>query len=362
MSDLFQYSNQKLLVEDYFVEGYNLEFNYRILSELTEFTLIVDISEKRLKFEEKKDDKGQSLNLTPLDFFNLLYHEYDFIVENKLRPLSIIPRLKGISLSFFDRLYFYVKLSELLYLTNDHTLTFIGNLINIEYSRVLNGFFGDNLINEIDVISDEDKNAIIEHAKTIEDVEDRLMFLIRVKHEIVSLKPTSSDDKDFIEKLEAKINFNKEINTINLRTRKSEQEDSEEHNNDFVFPKILVDEEYVDIVFDSVSSFFPSEEHDELYNFLSNGEKSIGKFTFLGSAIKLADAFKKLHRNKIISPCRQKDLEGWLVNNFQYLKNKKVSNIEPSYATDLISTNKYICKTPIIDIEVDKSTGKRLIF
>ncbi len=353
MSDLFQYSNQKTLVEDYFVDGFNLDFNYKIFQELTEFTMVVDISEKRLKFEEKKDDKGQSLNLTPLDFFNLLYHEYDFIVENKLRPLSIIPRLKGISLSFFDRLYFYVKLSELLYLTNDHTLTFIGNIINIEYSRVLNGFFGDNLINEIDVISDEDKNAINERYNAIIDVDKRLSFLAKTKCIITQLKPNSAGDLLFLEQIEALIKYNKELKDLGIDDKSTSNEKGGHNKNikrEITLPSFRRD--YIDTIFNQLKDYFPEEQQQELNSLFINKTRVGSKLQFMDNGNKLVNAFKQLYDNNIITGCKKSDLELWIFNNFQFKSEDGLIDFKPKYLNRIISTNEHVCQNTIFKLNV----------
>lgn len=361
MSDLLQYINQNQLVDDYFVEGYNLEFNYRILSELTEFTLVVDISEKRLKFEEKKDEKRQSFNLTPLDFFNLLYHEYSFIVENKSNPLSIIPRLKGIPLSFFDRLYFYVKLSELLNLINDQTLTFIGNLINIEYSRVWNVFFGDNLIKEIDVISDEDKNAILEKYNAIVGVVERLTFLVKVNFEISQLQPHSLSDLLFKDQIDALIKYNYELKTLGvLNDGKSSKEGSQ--SNDKGITTIIFKKDYIETIFQNLNEFFPEEQCQNLKSLLKNEHYNGSKLHFKGKGVRLADAFKQLFDAGLIVGCKKSDLEEWIYMNFQYEANGIYVDFTPKNLNKIISTKKEVCQNPIFNVKYDKIKEKYILF
>jgi len=226
-SKLSSQTDESEKLNDFFSEGYDLEFNHSIIEELTKKEVRVVASEKKLYFDGKiKEGYKSPITFSPLKFFNLFYHEYDFINKNKSKPLSIVPHLSELKLEFFDRLYFYNKLSEILSLNdNNKTLLFISKIIKEEYLKVWNLFMEDNLTSYIEYTTKEEQANFLNKIDTLTNTKERLRLLINFKHKLNQYEPKSKIDLDFIKTIDNKINYYQDLikYDINIPKRNSKQ-------------------------------------------------------------------------------------------------------------------------------------------
>ncbi|PZX16448.1 hypothetical protein LX69_01943 [Breznakibacter xylanolyticus] len=143
--NIAEYSYTAKSHEEYFTEKFQSRwsFNKQIFTDLTKRKYVKLLPETRqlafVKFDKSKETPNLTplaLKITPLQFFNLFYHELDFIIANKSTPLSIAPRLQKIKMYFHDKLYLYLKLIELLKYEKDQQLEFIATEIEDQFNRV----------------------------------------------------------------------------------------------------------------------------------------------------------------------------------------------------------------------------------
>ncbi len=119
--------------------------------------------------------------------------------------------------------------------------------------------------------------------------------------------------------------------------------------------------EFVQSVFDLLKDFFSLDHQKKLKEILETGNNANEKLIFLDNGNRLADSFKQLIKSDIITGCEQKELETWILNNFQFRFRKEIKNFTPRYLNDIISTKKDLCKNPLFNVEIEKVTGKILI-
>lgn len=103
--------------------------------------------------------------------------------------------------------------------------------------------------------------------------------------------------------------------------------------------------------FNILKEYFEIRQHTELKTILQKGSNAKQKLIFKGNANQLTDAFKQLYNAHLLTGCQKKDLQKWLIDNFQYLNNKKeVMNFNDKTVEKSISGKEYHCKNPIIDV------------
>ncbi len=144
-TNIKNFSYQNSSVEEFFTDKYNLEFNYKVKQQIETMCPKMLPNSRKLGFVKVDTSKYRSpIRITSLQFFNLFYHEIDFIKENKSNPLSIIPRLQSILLLYFDKLFLYSKLIEILLIENNKQLLFIAKLIEEEYNLLYDKYLQNN--------------------------------------------------------------------------------------------------------------------------------------------------------------------------------------------------------------------------
>lgn len=117
----------------------------------------------------------------------------------------------------------------------------------------------------------------------------------------------------------------------------------------------------IDSIYNILSEYFNAE-HQVLFQKLLNGGEDVEeKLIFLSNGNRLADAFKQLIKANVIKGCEQKELEDWIYRNFKYRSDKDIKDYKPRYLNDIISTNKDLCRNPILDVKIDKATSKIII-
>lgn len=153
-----------------------------------------------------------------------------------------------------------------------------------------------------------------------------------------------------------KSNFNNALTKHQTKQGKSEEADKKEP-----VIKPILKTESLDIVFDILKDFFSQEQKPVLKELLQTGNKASEHLIFLDNGNRLADAFKQLKKADVILGCEQKELEKWISENFKFRFRQEIKDFTPRYLNDIISTNKDLCKKPLLNVLIEKATGKVLI-
>jgi len=377
-TNIAEYSYANTSIEAYFTEGYDLEFNHKIIKELTECSSKVVVSDRAIVFNRivpvghvSKDGRikeiesvdsviSKVVRFSALSFFNLFYHEVDFIKNTNISPLSVIPRLREIPLDFFDRLYFLERLGMVLMKCHDkERFVFVANRIQEEYLSVWSSFLGIVSVIEMGLISDEEKEKIAEKIKTLPSDKERLNYLVGVKHYIINLENKTNKDLEFLQTIESQADYYKEIIQLGVDidgNRNVDAPSSKKNTINSFCP--IINPEYLELVYVVLKKYFNQEQHVKLLKLLNTGQDSDEKLQFLDNGNRLADAFKQLYEVDIITGCQKRDLEEWICRNFEYLSNHKTKSYNTKYLNNIVSTNKFLCKNALISLKKDKSTGK----
>lgn len=117
-------------------------------------------------------------------------------------------------------------------------------------------------------------------------------------------------------------------------------------------------QEYIDEILNILKPHFPNEQHDELARILQTGSDAKNILNFLGNGNRLADGFKQLKDADIITRCTKKELEKWILNKFSYRFRNEKKRYTAKYLNDIISTTKDKCQKPLINVFLDKDSGK----
>lgn len=125
--------------------------------------------------------------------------------------------------------------------------------------------------------------------------------------------------------------------------------------------KPILKPESLDIVFDILKGFFSQEQKPVLKKILQTGDNAGELLIFLDNGSRLADAFKQLKKADVISGCEQKELERWISENFKFRFRGEIRDFKLKYLNDIISTNKDLCRKPLLNVSRQKGTGKVLI-
>lgn len=119
--------------------------------------------------------------------------------------------------------------------------------------------------------------------------------------------------------------------------------------------------EYINVIYKFLKDFFSIEQQKLFMEIIKTGNNLKEPLLFLDNGNRLADTFKLLIKNDIITCCEQKELEDWIGRNFKYKYRGVIKNFTPRYLNDIISTTKEKCRKPILNIRVDKENGKQII-
>jgi hypothetical protein len=126
-----------------------------------------------------------------------------------------------------------------------------------------------------------------------------------------------------------------------------------------VKPKIV--SEHLETIKQLLFGYFNDSDQEELSTLLSSGEDALKPLVFNGNGNILADVFKQLIKTYNITGCNQIELEGWISRNFSYTWRGSIKPFTKKYLNGIISTNKDLCRRPIVDIKLNRDTGKYLI-
>ena len=119
--------------------------------------------------------------------------------------------------------------------------------------------------------------------------------------------------------------------------------------------------ESIPTIFELLKGFFSPEHQTLLQQILETGNDASVQLIFLDTGNRLADAFKQLIDADIITGCEKKELETWILRNFNYRYRHIIKPFKSRYLSDIISTTKDKCQKPILNVRVDKATGKAII-
>ena len=125
--------------------------------------------------------------------------------------------------------------------------------------------------------------------------------------------------------------------------------------------KPIFSPEKIDTVFKLLKDFFSKNQQPLLRKILETGDDASEFLIFLGNGNRLADAFKQLIKADVITGCHQKELENWIGKNFKFRYRKKIKAFTPRYLNSIISTNKDLCRHPILNVTKQKATGNIVI-
>lgn len=112
--------------------------------------------------------------------------------------------------------------------------------------------------------------------------------------------------------------------------------------------------EILDQFFFVIKDFFSSEDQLQLKVISQNGKNTDKPLTFKDNGNRLADSFKQLIENDLITGCQKQDLEKWIIRNFRYRHNKSERGFTTDYIEKCISRNYYPCKNPLFSIRQGK--------
>ena len=183
-TNIHEFSYDFKSLDDFFTTKYDLEFNNKIYSEIFNQLPKRLANSREIVFVENPEPNKRfsPIQLNPIEFFNLFYHELNHIIDNKVKPLSSVPRLDSIKLPYIDRLYLYAKLIEKLEFEADEYLKLIVLRIKEQYSTLFDRYFGLK-INNNPLKTAEDTialyNSIIE---SINDVAEIYKSLSAIKN------------------------------------------------------------------------------------------------------------------------------------------------------------------------------------
>lgn len=164
------------------VEAYlDWEFNIKIYEELTENKRFIGLFE-------------------PLEFFNLLYENFELLKLSKNKPLSCTKYLLKLNLSKQQLHFFLSYLIELISFegsdTHDNELESCYRFINKEYNKLDSELFPHDgkILEKPSYISVFDFDKVLQHLETLPDTFSKIRYLTEVKTEYLQNHTTSDDN------------------------------------------------------------------------------------------------------------------------------------------------------------------------
>lgn len=118
----------------------------------------------------------------------------------------------------------------------------------------------------------------------------------------------------------------------------------------FLDTKPIFKIELIESIFEKFKKFFALKHHHQLKSLLETGNNLPEKLIFLDNGNRLADAFKKLIENDIITGCQKQYLQEWIALNFCFKHKNETKDFTRDYIEKCISRNYYPCKRPILNV------------
>ena len=230
----------------------------------------------------------------PQFFFNLLKTQFDFVCQNGDNPTLCRDHLLDIGLNKSQLLFFLGKLQLLIELFIKHGIATLSEMDKLRNCLYLISEELDKLNNELNpkLLSEESVKEISEG---------------------VVLEHTYTEAKE-----------------IDIRPK---------------FSSIAIEQ-----LFPILKDFFSLEDQSELKFILETGNNAKQKLLFNDNGNRLSDTFKKLYEYDLIIGLQKKDLQNWIISNFNYLHRHEVKEYTPDTIEKAISRNYYPCKSPLIEI------------
>ena len=124
--------------------------------------------------------------------------------------------------------------------------------------------------------------------------------------------------------------------------------------------KPILNPNFLDVVYDVLKDFFNKDQQFSLRTLLATGEDANEPLIFLDSGNRLADAFKKLKKEGIITGCLNKELEAWILRNFKYRHRKDgIIAYKSKYLNSIISSQADSFSNPILKVITNRQSGQR---
>jgi hypothetical protein len=255
-------------------------------------------------YEEITSDKNWQDTFKPLDFFNLLYEEFEILLANKNKPHAVVQHLLELDLNKEKRSLLFQYLLRLIFNHQDY---------------------------ETEHYGPEEKQFLFRCHRFLET---------KLKEIEVKPFPLSKNDRRFIERFPELFSEDIENNvTIGAWPPPT------------IEMKPVLKPESVQIVFNIVKDFFNTEQQIELKLILETGNNASIKLLFKDNGNRLTDTFKKLIEHDFITGCQKQDLINWIIANFTFLHRKTETEFKPDTVEKTISRNLYPCKSPLIEIK-----------
>jgi hypothetical protein len=285
-----------------------------------------DINVNTYLHKKLTEDENYLQLFDSLDFFNLLYGRFEFILNNLSRSENILGTLeRDLSLAGYnDRqiLFVFFSLSHLLFRINGDPLN-IDNYndapgktfrklasVNIQLYRRYN-----QLGKKFGIDTSAPLQNIIESANVYQE-----------KRELRTTDPAPAD------RLSGEnLNLNSKTGFI-LRFR----------------------EDISNQLYEAIKDYFSAAEQQDLKNFFEDGRFNSNKFSFQANGNKLIDVFNRLFEHQLIIVSQKKDIHAWLQYHFRYYYKGSLKEFSINYVKQIMSNRTFETKCPIIEISDGK--------
>ncbi|WAC11478.1 hypothetical protein [Dyadobacter pollutisoli] len=115
-----------------------------------------------------------------------------------------------------------------------------------------------------------------------------------------------------------------------------------------------------DQFFKIFKEYFEEKDQQPLFTLLNNNITPKQKLLFNSNGNQLADAFKQLIEANLIVSCNKAELESWIIEHYMYVANAQAKPFTAGYLNGIISSDVKICKSPILEVMKNSSTGLAL--
>ena len=318
----------------------------------TDIQIYLDSEYNRVIYHDLTESKALKGLYEPLDFFNLLYEQYDKMVDSKEFPSVFYNRL---SKGPYSAKYSAFTDNQLIYL--------LWQLVKlIELNVGIRDSFSDSddgwkdcyvyLLNRRSELTTKRLNfqrnnqrllraydfmGILGSLENLNDNESRIEFVTKWIDLVGGYNTRRA--KCFREKcqttlkcllfLEGKNSIN-DYETQKLLKKSQKQSDAELP----VFKKDAIGE-----IFNIINDYFSIEDQPALRNLLETGKSNEDPILFKGNGAVLCHFFKTLYSGGFIKVAVQADLERWIAFNFVYMNKlkKEITIFRPKYVSRYIS-------------------------
>ena len=297
--------------------------------------------------------------LEPLEYFNLLFSEFDFFIKNSSDYLKITERFVFPTIDDLDMFEIKAVNNSIIYagltkLISKHIYSVNCNEVvrkSCEYITKINDFiidygYKDSIRpNSFDIVKQHYKD--LEYNVQIEKWTNSKFDILQGKREHYFSK---DEAKSFVENIDFEIQRLKDLienkkelmTTSKIEDRKTFTVDIKQEQT--YVPKPCFKPKSIDRIITTLNDFFDATEHVELRRIIETGSNTNEKLLFRDNGNRLTDYFKRLIEDDTITGCNKKNLINWIIENFKNIKG------DYNYKTvqKTISGNQNACENPII--------------